>query len=577
MHSYKIITFKLAVPAQAKPSRVVKKTQFKRRACDRTGVVISDQGLRDGQTIYQSSAYDLPSIAQSLPTPPTLVDWFQFDGSAPSVDGLPSKAAPLVPINMSNLDLITKELYNEQFALQIGRLNQLTRPLKSQEDTLYAPGLTRTLVAIFVLNHAHRLIRKLDRQELTPLALNYLLGFAIGVLPHGSLSPIARRNITTAYLERIYYLAMGQFEGDAALDTPYILYLASRLHVFSKTSDKYSFFVALGIRMITQMRYHIVDLPTQITYGPETLVAVLRKEYKRRIFWEITALDSLICCFLGIPGNFREENICVDPIDDRLLGHLLQLAPDDDVFPAIIPALGTTVCGNPVLIRLTHLVYKASNLRAKILPPNSVSDFRPYYELNAHLQTVHRELLQMFPLPRSNKIPSHLTAAQMLQFTGLGMIHSAFTSVVLLLNTHNWSFGARAIRPETDPFLHQMGLRAALQFTDYCLPFLRHLPPQRHHLCASNCCFLAAYRLAIYLGQLKETMAVAPETPLIFNQTLDTIRTYITYLDEYRAYVTYVDSYQALLQQQLYDVGVDVNVARIESTRHTGNQVVEPV
>ncbi|RKP40395.1 hypothetical protein BJ085DRAFT_32913 [Dimargaris cristalligena] len=293
MHSYKIITFKLAVPAQAKPSRVVKKTQFKRRACDRcvarktgcdgelpclkcrsagannchysptgsTGVVISDQGLRDGQTIYQSSAYDLPSIAQSLPTPPTLVDWFQFDGSAPSVDGLPSKAAPLVPISerlksltqslrgpegpsdMSNLDLITKELYNEQFALQIGRLNQLTRPLKSQEDTLYAPGLTRTLVAIFVLNHAHRLIRKLDRQELTPLALNYLLGFAIGVLPHGSLSPIARRNITTAYLERIYYLAMGQFEGDAALDTPYILYLASRLHVFSKTSDKYSFFV----------------------------------------------------------------------------------------------------------------------------------------------------------------------------------------------------------------------------------------------------------------------------------------------------------------------------------------------
>ncbi|KAJ1926495.1 hypothetical protein IWQ60_003738 [Tieghemiomyces parasiticus] len=538
-----------------------------------------------------------PMAIQNLLTPPHLI--------SPTLDATPRHkitpwdfnaslppAKSLLTYYSDVRSFIPSPADAEQFLETLQRTTRIARSLKSFEDMLYSPVLVRSLLALYVMHQVRlfckpflaRLYRKLDRQELRPIALDSMLCYGISVLSERQLESRDRHRLSAAYLERISHAALHRLCSCPAVDTPFLMYQVCRVHAFHNTDHNYVNFMCkyspafvtatdYPIRpigqgdavkrsdptitrsppwdltwMITQRQYHLTDLhdhPTPVD-PRRALHQEIALEFRRRTFYEVTALESVAGCQLGLPSQLDTSHTRVNPISDEILLKLFALPPEEDTFPALIPCLTHSVSGYPSLITLSSITNATSALRAHV-PPHNPADvnLQPYLEINQRLNVLYPQLLREFPiLPRKVIDPERDNPVYM---AGTCMVHSVFHATRLFANLHNWNFGSRAFRPESYPALRRYGSESADYFTRNCLPFIKHVPVQAHNLCTSLCCFLACYW---YINRLPYISQDADQ----IRRDMDTIRMYRAYLDEFEPFVAYIESYKSLIARALESV-----------------------
>ncbi|KAJ1911421.1 hypothetical protein IWQ60_010142 [Tieghemiomyces parasiticus] len=474
---------------------------------------------------------------------------------------------------------------SDRLATEFSQVQRIDRSLKTPEDTLYSPALVRPLLALYVMHQVRifcqpflqRLYRKLDRGEISPASLNFMLCYGTCVVSESYMSLENRRAFSLAYLERLDHLSLTQLSDESALDIPLVLFLISRVHAFQKTSAGYVQFIALS------------GLEDDRPADPrQALHYDLDREYKRRTFHEVTSLECYASAFLGVPPTVNIRFTRVKPISDTLLYKMLTLPPEDDIYPALVPGMSHSVSGYPVFIELTDIAYDVCHLRAR-LPPVRLEDvdLQPYLTLNRRLDDLYPAIERQFPLDTTaaytvaatshhsrmmssgsssplagNPPPTTTTTTDTVNpphdnavyAAGQCMIHSIFHLTRVFLNVHNWAFGPRAFRPESYPVLREAASASVDHFTLHCLPYLQRLPVQGHSLVTSMAlnmiCFWYIHRLPYHYHHHSRTDAAHQQ----IRRDWAVIHRYRAYLDEFEPFVQYIKTYKAHLDQALEEI-----------------------
>ncbi|KAJ1926504.1 hypothetical protein IWQ60_003748 [Tieghemiomyces parasiticus] len=465
-----------------------------------------------------------------------------------------------------------------QLTGELERYRHLPPQLRSQEEILFAPGLVRSLAFLYVLREVRmyrrrfydRLQRKLDRGEVSALALNCILCLGISVLPSRALPPRLRQELAMAYIDRVSEIVVRRLHEYDTPEVPFLLFRFARMHgIFANSQDLVTY-VTLSSNLVITRRYHLLDLEdSQPPADPnQAFHYEMNREITRRSYHESTFVRGQIANLLGLPGMVSNHYVRVNPINDQFLERLFMLPPDEDTYPALIPGLGHSVCGYPPVMELADITTEVSLLRSRIQPadPSDV-DLRPYLELNERLSALFPRLLADYPLgppPHSNDPELDNPVYR----SGISMVHSLFHSARLLLNVHNWTFGNQAFRPELHQALRAYGTESADHFTTHCLPYIRRVPTCCHNLVTNHCCFTVGFWYANELrlpDSCRETNqadvddnadGTKPRESCLdrhqVRRRLDTIDMYVRYLDEFKPYVTYHRMYRDLILRTVH-------------------------
>ncbi|KAJ1973158.1 hypothetical protein H4R35_004261, partial [Dimargaris xerosporica] len=490
--------------------------------------------------------------------------------------------------------------YSEQFTLYFTRISNSTITLKSEEELLYSPILVYSLITIFVNQqvrlyqkiYLERFYRKLHRQEISPLALNFILAYGSSITIKDQLfHAYMRKNVAQIYFNRFCQLVMKEIESPS-LESAYIIFQIGSIYTTFKDNSGYAFYLDLGKSLMHQMKFHLVDhgdartnpmrLPQDYREsGTTNDQDELLREYKRRAYWEISAFYNLINSMLGNPGTVGPNNVMVNAIDDRLLYKILHLPPEEDVYPPIIPGMRQTLCGYPGLTRFAYLSGEVANLRSRVRCEDPETALQYYFTLNEKLQSNYDELVHLYPLPLA--VPKEADIAQRpIHYTSIYLVHTNYHATVIMLNIHNWSIvgpGASAapasqmFLPEQHPALHQRGLDAADFITRHCFLFFKVLSPKYYTPVVSGSCFVALYKYVDTLRHLIHRMNTGCKTPAEgshlgapishdqvdqeIRRLLTIIRDYYLFLDDMRDYVSYVKVYTAMMRTILSKIMSD--------------------
>ncbi|KAJ1984523.1 hypothetical protein H4R34_000609 [Dimargaris verticillata] len=495
------------------------------------------------------------------------------------------------------------------------------RLLKTEDDVIYHPVLVHSILATFVEYqirifkklYFNRLLRKLTRREMQPLVFHFLMAFGTSLsLPgqNDNIPHAVRKCISHAYLERFNDL-LTQALKSPTLETPYLTYMIATAVGSTQNSMNFLSYTEIGRRLMQQHHYHLVDLPSSkssVSTVPATPAEdEYTKEYKRRAFWEISALDSVVHCLSGMACKYHGQPIGVQPVNDQLIYEILTMDPDQDQYPVVLPGIRHAISGYEPLTELVHLAGDVANLRAKAqthlyqgqqhaasLPGSGSQADKPlpchrmpipadaqaaYYELNERLQRWYAELPQYYELPNYSKVDQSMLEKYPMHYSSLCYIYSNFHMVTIFLNVHNWSLGSPdsnpgLFLPEKDERCHRWALASANDFTRWCLPFVRRMPIQ--YLNAAIVCHVFAsamkYTLTLkdfwYHHTLASTdlppiscihgqkgMSATPITRAEAEESLQhlraTVNDYLAVMDFLRDYISFAKSLGDLVRAQL--------------------------
>ncbi|KAJ1919932.1 hypothetical protein IWQ60_007115 [Tieghemiomyces parasiticus] len=435
------------------------------------------------------------------------------------------------------------------FLTEVSRCISIAPSLKSHEDALYSPVLVRSLLALYVMHQIRlycrpflrRLYRKLDSGEIPPVTLDFILCYGMSALSENHLTPAKRRFLSSAYLERLNHVALTQLSTNPSIDTPFLMYQICRLHVLYRTGEAFRSFLSLSNKLVLERKYHLIDLLDDGPSDPsKALYHEISLEFKRRVFHDVTSLEHLAGALSGIPSNMALTYAVVQPINDTTLLKLLALPPAEDTFPVLVPCMTHIVSGYPSLIELSNIGHDMASLRAQF-PLDSLSQFdlAPYLAINRRLSILHPLLLKEFPLsPWATKDQDYNSPVYT---AGVCMVHSTYLMVAIFTNVRNWTFGARAVRPEAYPELRAQASKAVDFYTTNCVPLIQQLPPPSHNIIVSVACLLSAFWCITRLHY-------QADMPDLVHRDLLTIRLYIDIVETFEPYVAYLSSMKKILE-----------------------------
>ncbi|KAJ1978371.1 hypothetical protein H4R34_003229 [Dimargaris verticillata] len=277
--------------------------------------------------------------------------------------------------------------------------------------------------------------------------------------------------------------------------------------------------------LMKQQGYHQVDLaipsPMAAPVNSQTTLVPADdnylREYKRRAFWETYILGAMYYSQIGKPYPFSAEDICVRPVNDHLIHHILTMDPDRDNYPVVLPGIRHMMCGYKPLIAFFHLASKVANLRGQawqksLNPATTYASgsaipahvLATYHDLNHHLQVWYAELPDSLALSDYANLDKDKVKKHPVHHSYLYTIHAGFHHTILLLNLHNWTLGTPDATPglyvpERDRRCHEWALASAHAYTRQCFPLIQRLPPMVCNVCIAGHTFACALKYVLYL------------------------------------------------------------------------------
>ncbi|KAJ1968639.1 hypothetical protein H4R35_006370 [Dimargaris xerosporica] len=468
-----------------------------------------------------------PTALSGLPFPNTLTPARSSDGSdshydesSPridpmSVDFLLGRATSPVP-SMPPSPIPSPLWYTQRAQVAMPNPRSATQ-LQSQEEILYHPVLVHAIISTYVHQqtriyrdlYLQRIYRKLQNNQISPLALNYILayGLAITMMGKSKLPHAVRKQTGDYYIHRFDRLLMAAIDRPT-LELPHLAFMIAAACMATKSTRLFTHYTSIGRELLLQMQFHLTDfsrhgpLPTNHPHPAATaptpeflgcspvsdpglahhVMSVesddeLTREYKRRVFWDVLQYENMIHLLVGLPSSVNRQQSHVNAVDDRLVEAILRLPPEQDHYPVVIPGIRHTLSGYTPLTEFIFLIGEIADLRAHVcplgtqylqVPVQSVQEYyaanpndrnpiiHRYYSLNDRLRQWYDALPEAFALPEHLPLDDQLIHRYPVHYSSIFTLHSNYHMAVLFLNLYNWNLVNRqaASKPSPAPTSH---------------------------------------------------------------------------------------------------------------------------
>ncbi|KAJ1973422.1 hypothetical protein H4R34_005083, partial [Dimargaris verticillata] len=427
----------------------------------------------------------------------------QYDESSPridpmSLDFLLGRATS--PVHSMPPSPIPSPTWYTQWARAVLPSPRPAAQLQSQEELLYHPVLVHAIISTYVHQqtriyrdlYLQRIYRKLRNNQISPLALNYILayGLAITMMGKSKLPHAVRKQTGDYYIQRFDRLLMAAIDCPT-LELPHLAFMIAAACMATKSTRMFTHYTSIGRELLLQMQFHLTDfsrhgpLPTSHPYPAASTATPgfmcdspvgelgsvdyatsmdggdeLTREYKRRVFWDVLQFENMIHLLVGLPSSVNRQQSHVNAVDDRLVEEILRLPPEQDHYPVVIPGIRHTLSGYTPLTEFIFLIGEIADLRAHVYSPDTQyiqvpvqsiqeyyaanpNDRNPiihrYYSLNDRLRQWYAALPEAFSLPEHLPLDNQLIQRYPVHYSSIFTLHSNYHMAVLFLNLYNWN------------------------------------------------------------------------------------------------------------------------------------------